>query len=112
MTDKIVILSTCATEEDAERIARHLVDSRIAACVNVVSRVRSFYHWKGSVESANEFLLVIKSSRGLFAALRVELEKIHPYEVPEVLAVPIVECSEGYLNWLATNLRPESESQA
>jgi len=105
MTDKIVILSTCATEEDAERIARHLVDSRIAACVNVVSRVRSFYHWKGSVESANEFLLVIKSSRGLFAALRVELEKIHPYEVPEVLALPVVDGTKNYLNWFGANVR-------
>jgi periplasmic divalent cation tolerance protein len=110
MTDKIVVLSTCATEEEAERLARHLLDARLAACVNVIPGMRSFYHWKGAVESAGECLLVIKSSRGLFAPLRAELEKTHPYEVPEVLAIPIVEGAEKYLNWMASNLRSENES--
>ena len=108
MTDKIVVLSTCASEEEAERLARHLVDARLAACVNVVPRMRSFYHWKGAVETAEECLLIIKSSRPLMEALRLELEKVHPYEIPEVLALPIVEGSESYLGWLAANLRPAS----
>jgi periplasmic divalent cation tolerance protein len=111
MTDKIVILSTCATEEDAERIARRLLDVRLAACVTVIPRTRSFYHWKGAVESAEEFQLLIKSSRGLFAALRAEIEKIHPYEIPELIAVPVVEGAEPYLGWLASNLRAETPDE-
>jgi periplasmic divalent cation tolerance protein len=107
MTDKIVILSTCATEADAERIARALVDARLAACVNVVPGARSFYRWKGAVEDAAECLLVIKSSRLLFDALRVALEKAHPYEVPELLALPILEGAPNYLNWLSENLGTE-----
>ncbi len=104
MTDKIVILSTCATAEDAERIARALVEQRLAACVNVLPGVRSFYRWKGEVESAGEYLLVIKSSRLLFDDLRIALEKAHPYEVPEVVALPIADGARNYLNWLQQSL--------
>lgn len=105
MTDKIVILSTC-TSDEAEKLARELVNSRLAACVNVIPRMRSFYHWKGQVESAEESLLIIKSSRALFDPLRLALEKHHSYEVPEAIAVQIVEGSENYMNWLAANLKP------
>src|ERR1035437_10504097 len=87
MTDKIVVLSTCATEADAERLARALVAGRLAACVNVAPGVRSFYHWKGEIESGVEFLLIIKTSRELFPALSAEMAKLHPYEVPELLAL-------------------------
>jgi periplasmic divalent cation tolerance protein len=107
MTDKIVILSTCASEEDAERIARALVDARLAACVNVLPKARSFYRWKGAVEDAAECLLVIKSSRSLFGALRAALEKEHPYEVPELIALPVVDGAPNYLNWLDENLGTE-----
>src|SRR3712207_1975146 len=99
MTDKIVILSTCATEEEAERIARALVDARLAACVNVLPRVRSFYRWQGAVEDATECLLVIKTSRPLFEPLRAALEKAHSYEIPEVVALPIVDGAPNYLSW-------------
>src|SRR5437899_9976456 len=68
MTDKIMVLSTCATEADAERLARALVAGRFAACVNVLPGVRSFYHWKGEIESSQEFLLLVKTSRDLFPA--------------------------------------------
>jgi periplasmic divalent cation tolerance protein len=105
MTDKIVILSTCAAEDEAERIARLLVEERLAACVNVLPRVRSFYRWKGAVEAGEEFLLVIKSSRDLFDRLRGVLEQAHSYEVPESIALPIVDGAENYLNWLGANLR-------
>ena len=106
MTDKIVVFSTCAGLEDAERLARLLVDQRLAACVNVVPGVRSYYRWKGSVEAGDECLLIVKSSRGLFAALAAALEKAHSYEVPEAIAIPIVEGAANYLNWLGANLRP------
>jgi periplasmic divalent cation tolerance protein len=107
MTDKIVILSTCSDEQEAERIARALVETRLAACVSVVPRVRSFYRWKGAVEDASECLLVIKSSRALLAELRSALEKAHSYEVPEVVAIPIVDGAPNYLNWLHENLGAE-----
>ena len=107
MTDKIVVLSTCASEEEAERLARQLVEARLAACVNIIPRMRSFYRWKGEVESAEECLLVIKSSRPLFDSLRIALEKVHTYEVPEAIAVQIVEGAANYMNWLAANLLPD-----
>jgi periplasmic divalent cation tolerance protein len=109
MTDKIVVLSTCATAEDAERLARALVSGRLAACVNVVPQIRSYYRWKGELEIGEEFLLIIKSSRDLFGALKTELEKLHPYEVPELVALPIVDGAENYLSWLAQNLRGAAE---
>ena len=100
MTDKIVVLNTCSSADEAERIARRLVEARLAACVNVVAGARSFYRWQGAIESAQEWLLVIKTSRVLFEGLRAELEKIHSYEVPELIALPIVEGSPNYLLWL------------
>lgn len=109
MTDKIVVLTSCAAEADAERLARALVEGRLAACVNVVPGARSFYHWKGKIESAEEFLLIVKTSRDLFPALRSEMEKLHPYEVPELLALPVVEGAENYLSWLDANLRGVQE---
>ena len=109
MTDKIVVLTTCAVESDAERMARALVDGRLAACVNVVPGVRSFYHWKGATESSEEFLLMVKTSRDLFGALRAEMEKLHPYELPELLALPVVAGAEDYLRWLQSNLRGAEE---
>ena len=105
MTDKILVVSTCTAEVDAVRLARALLDARLAACVNVVPGVRSFYHWKGEIESEVEFMLIIKTSRDLFPALRAEVEKLHPYEVPELLAVPILDGAENYLTWLDANLR-------
>jgi periplasmic divalent cation tolerance protein len=105
MTDKIVVLSTCSTAEEAEKIARKLVEERLAACVNVLAGARSFYRWQGAIEDAREWLLVIKSSRGLFDTLRLELEKAHSYEVPEVVAIAVVEGSPNYLNWLEGELR-------
>ena len=105
MTDKIVIFSTCSTPGEAAKIARRLVEERLAACVNVIGGVRSFYRWKGEIETADECLLVIKSSRELFDRLRLELEKAHTYEVPEVVAVPVVEGAPNYLNWLEAELK-------
>jgi len=104
MTDKIVVFNTCGSAEEAERIARALVTKRLAACVNLLPAARSIYRWKGAVEDAQETLLVIKSSRALFNELRAEIEKLHSYEVAEVIAVPIVDGSEAYLEWLGREL--------
>jgi periplasmic divalent cation tolerance protein len=107
MTDKIVVLSTCASEEEAEKLARAVVEQGLAACVNVIPRIKSYYRWKGELESAEECLLLIKSSRERFEGLRTALEKAHSYEVPEVLALAVVEGAANYLNWLQTNLGAE-----
>lgn len=101
MTDKIVILSTCESLEEAERIARQLVESRLAACVNVIPGLKSFYRWKGAIEESAEHLLVVKTSRGLFERVRDQIEAMHSYEVPEAIALPIVDGSPNYLRWLA-----------
>jgi periplasmic divalent cation tolerance protein len=104
MTDKIVVLSTCETAEQASEIARHLVDAHLAACVTIIPGARSIYHWQGTVEDTPEHVLVIKSRRDRFEALRLELQKVHSYEVPEVIALPVVEGSESYLAWLDREL--------
>jgi len=100
VTDKIVVLSTCSSPEEAEKVARKLVEERLAACVNIVNGVRSIYRWQEKVEDASEWLLIIKTRRGLFERVRAQIERIHSYDVPEVVALPIVEGSEGYLDWL------------
>jgi len=105
MTDKIVVLNTCGSAEEAEKIARELVSKKLAACVNLLPAVRSIYRWKDAVEDAQEVLLVIKSSRALFQELRAEIEKLHSYETAEVIALPIVDGSEAYLDWMSRELQ-------
>lgn len=99
-----MVLSTCGSAEEAERIARGLVEKRLAACVNIIPAVRSIYRWKGALEDEQEVLLLIKSSRALFEEVRGEIEKMHSYEVPEVIAVQIVDGAEAYLEWMGREL--------
>lgn len=89
---------------EAEAIARRLVEKRLAACVNLLPGITSIYHWKGAVENSSEVLLLIKSNRALFNELRAELEKAHSYEVPELIALPIVDGAEEYLDWMDREL--------
>ena len=101
MTDKIVVLVTCGSAKEARRIARSLVEQRLAACVNILEvPVRSIYRWKNKVESAKESLLIIKSSRKRFAGLQGAIRKLHSYDVPEFIALPVTEGSTKYLSWL------------
>lgn len=106
MTDKIVVLTACDSLELASNLARDLVERRLAACVNITPGARSIYHWKGKVEDTAEWLLMIKSRRDLFPALRAAVEKLHAYEVPELIALPVAEGSEPYLAWLDRELAP------
>ncbi|MCU0247809.1 MAG: divalent-cation tolerance protein CutA [Bryobacter sp.] len=108
MTDKIVVLSTAPSQAEATRLARHLLTRRVAACVNILPGARSVYRWKGAVEEAEEHVLVIKSRRDLFDSLQRELASLHTYEVPEVVALPIIAGSESYLSWLDGELGPEA----
>lgn len=105
MTGPVVALSTVATSEDAERIARSLVEKGVAACVNVVPGVVSFYRWKGQLERDAELLLVIKTLGERLEALKAALLAEHPYEVPELVALPIAAGHAPYLEWLADSVR-------
>jgi periplasmic divalent cation tolerance protein len=110
MTDKLVVLVTCPSAKEAERIARRLVQVRLAACGNIVrSPVRSVYRWKDKIESGREVLLVIKTSRRRFAELQAAIKHLHSYEVPEIIALPIAAGSQGYLSWLAESLAPRKK---
>jgi periplasmic divalent cation tolerance protein len=100
VSERLLVLSTVGSAEDAERIARTLVERRLCACVNVVPGVVSIYRWKDGVERDAERLLLIKTRADRFAALRDAILEIHPYEVPEVLALPVADGSPAYLAWL------------
>jgi periplasmic divalent cation tolerance protein len=100
VSGRVVALSTVGTAEDAERIARALVERRLAACVNVVPGVVSVYRWKGAVEKDEERLLVIKTRAERLEALREALVELHPYEVPELVALPVEAGHAPYLAWL------------
>ena len=100
MSDRLVAFSTVARPEDAERIATALVERGLAACVNVVSGVTSIYRWKGEVQRDAELLLVIKTAAARFEELREALVALHPYEVPELVALPVEAGHPPYLAWL------------
>ena len=112
MTDKVVLFSTCPNMAEAEKLASHLVETRLAACINAVPAIRSFYRWKGKVENDPEVLLVIKTARDRVDAVRAEIEKLHTYELPELIALPIVDGAPNYLVWLDTELAPEKGPEA
>ena len=106
MTGPVVVLSVVAAQPDAERIARALVEERLAACVNVVPGITSIYRWKGTVEQEPELMLVIKTLGEKVEALRARLLELHPYELPEVVVIPIAGGHAPYLAWLAEQVRP------
>ena len=96
-----IVLVTCGTLAEGRRIARRVVSKRLAACVNIVlSPVESFYTWKGKLEKAREYLLVMKTTAKVLAELEKEVKRLHSYDVPEFIALPITEGSAEYLSWL------------
>ena len=96
----IQVSTTVEKKEDADRIAKILVETRVAACVQVIGPIRSTYWWKGKVEEAGEWLCVMKTREELYSDLEASLKAVHPYEVPEIVAVPLTKGSEGYLRWI------------
>jgi periplasmic divalent cation tolerance protein len=106
MTDKIVVLVTCGSAKEARKIARAVVEQRMAACTNIVATpVQSVYRWKGRVESAKEFLLIIKTTQARFAKLKAEVKRLHSYDVPEIIALPIAAGGIDYLNWISESVK-------
>jgi periplasmic divalent cation tolerance protein len=105
MTDKRIVLTTAGSEEEARKIARHMVDRQLAACVNIVPQIESIYRWQGKVEEASEWLLLIKTTAERFPAVRDALRELHSYELPECVAIAIEEGSSGYLEWIAESVK-------
>ena len=103
MSEALVVLTTVARMEDAESIAREMVERRLAACVNILPPVTSIYRWQGEVTREPEHLLLMKTHRDRFEALRAHLVEIHPYETPEVVALPVASGHLPYLQWIADN---------
>jgi periplasmic divalent cation tolerance protein len=101
----IVVLVTAPTAERAAELARTLVEERLAACGNVVPGLRSIYRWEGKVEDEAEALLLLKTTRARFEALRDRVLALHPYQVPEVIALPVEAGSASYLDWIAAETR-------
>jgi periplasmic divalent cation tolerance protein len=106
MTDKIVILVTGGSVRECKKIARRLLELRLIACANVIPTVHSIYRWQGKVADEKECLMILKSAREHFPALRAEVERMHSYSVPEVIALPIIDGAPNYLNWIADAISP------
>ncbi|MCZ2154437.1 MAG: divalent-cation tolerance protein CutA [Bryobacterales bacterium] len=100
MPNKIMVFSTVPSEEVATAIARAVVQEELAACVNILPGITSVYRWQGAVDTSSEFLLIFKTRGALFEALRARIVALHPYEVPEVVAVPITAGHTPYLEWI------------
>jgi len=105
MSDYLLVSTTTETREEARRIARRLVERRLAACVQVLGPIESTYRWRGAVETAAEWLCLAKTRAERFAEVRDAIAEMHPYEVPEIVAAPLVAGSEAYLAWLDASLR-------
>ena len=102
-TEAIVVLMTAANRDEAARIAELLVNSHLAACVQILPEIESVYRWQGKVERAQEVLLLAKTTAAKFDELDRAVREIHSYETPEIVALPISSASESYLDWLLEN---------
>jgi periplasmic divalent cation tolerance protein len=106
MTHEILVMVTCRSANEARRLARALVERRLAACANILGApVSSIYRWKGQVETAQEYLLLIKTTRKRFAAVRNAVKRLHSYDVPEIIALPIAAGSSDYLRWISASVQ-------
>jgi len=105
MTDKIVVLVTCESLTQARKIGRALVEAELVACANLLDApVDSIYRWEGRVRSAREYLVILKTTRARFAAVRQQIRRLHSYEVPEIIALPIERGSRDYLSWVSQSV--------
>lgn len=107
MTDKRIVLTAAGSEAEAKKIARHLVENRLAACVNIVPQVASVYRWQGKVEEAVEWLLIIKTTAAEWEKVRGAIDELHSYELPECICLEIEEGSAAYLRWIEESVDPE-----
>lgn len=111
MREHIVAVTTIGGEEEAVRLARALLERRLVACVNILDSVRSLYRWKGAVEDDREHLLFMKTRGDRYPALESALEELHPYDVPELIVLPIERGSSSYLSWIDENVTTDSADE-
>ncbi len=104
MTDKRIILTTAGTQTEAHQIARSLVERRLAACVNISAPIESVYRWKGTVETAQEWMLLIKTTEAAAERVREAIRELHSYDLPECITIPVEDGSAEYLNWIAAEV--------
>lgn len=100
MTDYIVVYVTTSSVDEAKKIGRELVEERLVACSNIVSPIDSIYRWQGKICEDREALMILKSKKNLFKQIEKKVKELHSYDVPEIIAIPIIEGSEKYLSWL------------
>jgi periplasmic divalent cation tolerance protein len=105
MTDKKLVFTTCASLEEAKNLGQALVERQLAACVNIVPQVQSVYRWQGKIETATEFLLIIKTTAGAFKQLRDALMELHSYDVPECVEIAIEDGNAAYLDWIEESVK-------
>jgi len=110
MTEAIQVVTTTATKADAQAIATAVVARRLAACAQVIGPIRSTYWWQGQIETAEEWLCIMKSRQDLYDELEKAIRQAHPYDVPEILAVPVVQGSQDYLEWMDRELAQPVDS--
>lgn len=105
--DAVVIFITVSNEQEGVKIAKNLVEEKLAGCINIVRDIRSVYSWQGKIEDDAELLLIVKTRRQLFTRLKDRVKELHSYSVPEIIAIPIIEGSEDYLKWLEETTRAD-----
>lgn len=104
MTNARIVFTTAGSQEEARKIARALVERKLAACVNIVPQIESVYRWQGKVESASEWLLIIKTETEFFARVRDAIKELHSYELPECIMIEVENGSDAYLRWISENV--------
>ncbi|HEY8606921.1 MAG TPA: divalent-cation tolerance protein CutA [Noviherbaspirillum sp.] len=107
MEQALLVISNLPDKQEAERVARALVEQRVAACVNILPAVRSVYRWQGAIEDADEVTIFIKTDAARYAELEAALAQVHPYAVPEVIAVPVAAGLPAYLHWIADETKKD-----
>lgn len=107
MDNALVVITTTETLADGERLARLLVEAKLAACVQMVPQITSVYRWQGKIEQAGEALLLIKTTRAVYAELEIAIKQNHPYQTPEIIALSVEAASAEYVNWLIVSVKSQ-----
>jgi periplasmic divalent cation tolerance protein len=112
VTDKVVIMVTAASRRECRKIARRLIEEKLAACVNITQPIQSVYRWEGRTDHSKEFLMFIKTNRDLFPQIKTEISLIHSYHTPEIICLPIIDGSPNYLQWVSDSVRLADKAEA
>lgn len=111
MTDKVVIMVTAASKAECRKIARHLVELKLAACVNITQPIESIFHWEGKITQDKEYQLIIKSTRQLFPEIETAVSNLHSYHTPEIICLPILDGAANYLQWIGDSVKPAAQAE-